>query len=126
MITDCTYGGFSIDQSRRVRILSCRIEDNQGFHLLTAWNSSDLLFRDCRIQRNRFTESTLSDNTMFWVYRVTGVRVERCVFGPSQADYLVSDLGPVLFEDCEFAENTWRRAKYVPYQPPPPADYRGH
>jgi len=63
--------------------LTCRIEDNQGFHLLTAWNSSDLLFRNCRIQRNRFTESTLSDNTMFWVYRVTEVRVERCVFGPS-------------------------------------------
>ena len=32
----------------------------------------------------------------------------------------------LLFEDCELAENTWRRAKYRPYQPPPPADYRGN
>jgi len=76
VITDCTYGALSIYQSRRIRILNFKMEDNHGFHLLYASGSSDL--------------------------------------------------GPVLFEDREFAENTWRRAKYRPYQPPPPADYRGN
>jgi hypothetical protein len=114
VISDCTYGAVWAENSRQLRIMDSTIEDNEHMDLVTLLGCRDVVFRDSRFRRNRNSFGELLNYALFAVHDCSGVRVERCVFGPEQAGHLVDTLGSVLFEECEFSENTWLRGKYAP------------
>lgn len=109
-IYDCSFSGLYFYVSDNITVNKCNIHDNSFFGPLCYLNSSTTVFNDCIIENN----SSDKDWAFIETYDIldnfdsnSQATWNNCKFIDNSFDYFISPYSKnVLFNNCEFSENT--------------------